>query len=67
MLIFESLEVQTLLGCQRIKSEILFIMPVGVFLVVMLFQRLSVNILDLSKLVFSTTVLLLLMRRGCSI
>jgi hypothetical protein len=36
-------------------------------LVVMLFQRLSVNILDLSKLVFSDTVLLLLMRRGCSV
>ena len=67
LLIFESLEVQTLLGYQRIKSEIVFIMPMGVFLVVMLFQRLSVNILYLSKLVFSATVLLLLMRRGCSV
>ena len=28
---FQVIEVQTLLGCQRIKSEILFIMPVGVF------------------------------------
>lgn len=54
-------------GMTKKQKVILFTKLLGVSLVPTLFQRLNHNILDLSIMVFSTTVLLLLMRGKCSV
>ena len=54
-------------GMTKNEKVILFTKLIGVSLMLTLFQRLNHNILDPSIVLFSTAVLLLLMRGKCSV